>query len=113
MRSSVLRTLGFLVVYLVATYAGRLTVMDQTDLSLVWPAAGVSAVWFLVQYRSRWRGLDVLALPAVTVGVNVATAHRFTWPRGTCWPTWCRRRCSPSWCTGGCRICGRPVGADR
>ncbi|MGK5683710.1 diguanylate cyclase domain-containing protein [Actinoplanes sp. URMC 104] len=67
------RTLGFAVVYLVATYAGRLTVMDETNLSLVWPAAGVSAVWFLDRYRSRWRALDVLALAVVTVVVNTVT----------------------------------------
>ncbi len=69
-------------VYLAATYAGRLTVLDQTNLSLVWPAAGVSAVWFLAQYRSRWRAVDVLALSAVTVGVNMATGaslHLAAW----------------------------------
>ncbi|GLY06478.1 hypothetical protein Acsp01_68570 [Actinoplanes sp. NBRC 101535] len=72
-RTSALRTLGFAALYLLATYAGRLTVMDATNLSLVWPAAGVSAVWFLVQCTSRWRFLDVLALAAVTMVVNVAT----------------------------------------
>ncbi|MFI6070926.1 diguanylate cyclase domain-containing protein [Actinoplanes sp. NPDC051343] len=56
-----------------ATYAGRLTVMDETSLSLVWPAAGVSAMWFLMQYGSRWRVCDAVALSAVTMGVNVAT----------------------------------------
>lgn len=82
MRSSVVRTLCFSAVYLVATYAGRLTVMDATNLSLVWPAAGVSAVWFLVQYRSRWRALDALALSVVTVVVNTTTgasAHLAVW----------------------------------
>nr|WP_255645931.1 diguanylate cyclase [Actinoplanes polyasparticus] len=82
MHSSVVRTLCFSVVYLVATYAGRLTVMDATNLSLVWPAAGVSAVWFLAQFRSRWRALDVLALSVVTVVVNTATGasvHLAAW----------------------------------
>jgi diguanylate cyclase (GGDEF)-like protein len=73
LRSSVIRTLCFSLIYLAATYAGRLTVMDETNLSLVWPAAGVSAAWFLAQYRSRWRALDVLALSTVTVVVNTAT----------------------------------------
>jgi diguanylate cyclase (GGDEF)-like protein len=72
-RWSIARTLAFAVLYVVATYAGRLTVMDETNLSLVWPAAGVSAIWFLVQYKSRWRVLDALALSAVTMVVNVAT----------------------------------------
>ncbi|MDR7276365.1 diguanylate cyclase domain-containing protein [Catenuloplanes atrovinosus] len=70
---SLMRTLAFTVVYVGATYLGRLTVMDETNLSLVWPAAGVSAVWFLVQYASRWRFLDVAALSAATIVVNIAT----------------------------------------
>jgi signal transduction histidine kinase/integral membrane sensor domain MASE1 len=70
---SAARTLGFTCLYLAATYAGRLTVMDDTNLSLVWPAAGVSAVWFVAQRGSRWRWLDVLALTAVTLAVNTAT----------------------------------------
>ena len=70
---SLLRTLGFTALYLVATFAGRLTVMDSTNLSLVWPAAGVSAVWFLAQHRSRWRVVDMLALTVVTMVVNTAT----------------------------------------
>ncbi|MCM4078252.1 diguanylate cyclase domain-containing protein [Paractinoplanes hotanensis] len=78
LRSAVIRTLCFALVYLAATYAGRLTVMDATNLSLVWPAAGVSAAWFLAQYRSRWRVLDVLALSVVTVVVNTATGASLT-----------------------------------
>ena len=70
---SLLRTFGFSVVYVIATYAGRLTVMDQTNLSLVWPAAGVSAVWFVAQRRSPRRYVDVLALSLITVVVNMAT----------------------------------------
>jgi PAS domain S-box-containing protein len=66
-------TLGFACLYVVASYAGRLTIMDSTNLSLVWPAAGVSAVWFLAQRSSRWFSLDVLVLTAVTMVVNVAT----------------------------------------
>ena len=71
--ASLLRTAGFAALYLLATVVGRQTIMDDTNLSLVWPAAGVSAVWFLAQQRSRWRGLDALALSVVTVAVNMAT----------------------------------------
>ncbi|GGK43174.1 hypothetical protein GCM10010124_40020 [Pilimelia terevasa] len=67
------RTLGFTVLYLAATYAGRLTVMDHTSLSLVWPAAGVAVVWFCAQRRARWRWLDAVALTVVTMVVNLAT----------------------------------------
>lgn len=68
-----LRTLAFVAVYMVATWAGRLTVLDETNLSLVWPAAGVAAIWFLVQRGSRWRILDIAALAGATVAVNTAT----------------------------------------
>jgi signal transduction histidine kinase len=70
---SVARTAGFALLYVLATYAGRLTVMDSTNLSLVWPAAGILAVWFVVQRQSRWRWFDVAALAAITMAVNTAT----------------------------------------
>ncbi|AEV84594.1 histidine kinase [Actinoplanes sp. SE50] len=72
-RQSVVRTVVFTALYVVATYAGRLTIMDGTNLSLVWPAAGISALWFICQRSSRWRSLDVAALAAATVAVNMAT----------------------------------------
>ncbi|WP_271190035.1 diguanylate cyclase domain-containing protein [Dactylosporangium matsuzakiense] len=68
-----MRTLAFAGAYIAATYLGRLTVMDQTNLSMVWPAAGVSAVWAVVQLRSRWAALDAVALAGVTVVVNMLT----------------------------------------
>jgi PAS domain S-box-containing protein len=70
---SLLRTLGFTVLYLLATAAGRLTVLDGNNLSMVWPAAGVLAVWFTTQRRSPWRWADAVALAAVTMTVNMAT----------------------------------------
>jgi signal transduction histidine kinase len=70
---SLRRTAGFALLYVLATYAGRLTVMDATNLSLVWPAAGILAVWFVLQRQSRWRALDAVALAAVTVAVNLFT----------------------------------------
>ncbi|WP_213005294.1 ATP-binding protein [Paractinoplanes toevensis] len=70
---SLRRTLGFTVLYLVATYAGRLTVMDATNLSMIWPAAGILAVWFTTQRRSPWRWVDGAALAVVTMAVNLAT----------------------------------------
>ncbi|WP_026421908.1 ATP-binding protein [Actinokineospora inagensis] len=75
--SSLARTALFTALYVVATVAGRLTVMDSTNLSMVWPAAGVAAVWFCVRRGSRARLADVLALSVVTVVVNMATGA--TW----------------------------------
>ncbi|MFD1366492.1 ATP-binding protein [Actinoplanes sichuanensis] len=72
-RAEALRSAAFAVLYLVAAYVGRLTVMDHTNLSLIWPAAGVAAVWFVAQRRSRLFALDVALLAAVTMAINTAT----------------------------------------
>jgi signal transduction histidine kinase len=70
---SLLRTVGFSVLYVITTYAGRLTVLDATNLSLVWPAAGVLAVWSVSQMRSRARWMDALYLVVITLAVNHLT----------------------------------------
>ncbi len=70
---SLLRSLGFAVLYVLATYAGRLTVLDETNLSLVWPAAGVLAVWFVAQRLSGRLWLDAALLVVITLVINVAT----------------------------------------
>ncbi|AGZ40081.1 ATP-binding protein [Actinoplanes friuliensis] len=72
-RQALSRTAGFGLVYLLATYLGRLTVMDGTSLSLVWPAAGVLALWFVAQRTSRWKWLDVAVLAVITMVVNTQT----------------------------------------
>jgi signal transduction histidine kinase len=71
--SAPVRTVLFAIVYLAATIAGRLTIMDGTSLSMVWPAAGVGVVWLAAQWHTRTRWADVAALSAITWGVNVAT----------------------------------------
>jgi PAS domain S-box-containing protein len=73
LRRDLVRTVGFGVLYILATYAGRLTVLDDTNLSLVWPAAGVLAVWFVTGSTRRQRGLDLAALAVITLMVNTAT----------------------------------------
>jgi signal transduction histidine kinase len=67
------RTLGFLGLYVVAAYVGRRTALAGTDLSLVWPAAGVGVLWLLVQRRSRWWLLDVAVLAVASFAINHAT----------------------------------------
>ncbi|WP_018680170.1 ATP-binding protein [Actinokineospora enzanensis] len=67
------RTAAFAVLFAAATVAGRLTALDATNLSLVWPAAGVAALWLCVQRRSPLRWLDVAVLAVITVVANVAT----------------------------------------
>ncbi|MEU4421452.1 ATP-binding protein [Actinoplanes sp. NPDC024001] len=72
-RRSLARTAVFAVAFTIATAAGRLTVLDSGHLSLVWPAAGVAAIWFCAQRRAPARWADVLALSLATMAVNMAT----------------------------------------
>ncbi|OLF18602.1 ATP-binding protein [Actinophytocola xanthii] len=67
------RSAGFAVAYAVAVGFGRLTVMDATSLSLVWPAAGIGALWFWFQRRSPVRWVDAAALAVITLVLNTAT----------------------------------------
>jgi PAS domain S-box-containing protein len=72
-RVSLMRTVAFATLYALAAVAGRLTVMANTRMSIVWPAAGVLVVWFCAQRSARWRWLDIAAMAAVTTVVTVAT----------------------------------------
>ncbi|HKT03641.1 MAG TPA: ATP-binding protein [Rugosimonospora sp.] len=64
---------AYAMVYALAAVVGRVTVLDGSTLSLVWPAAGVGVVWFCAQRRSPARWVDHLALAAATMVVNMAT----------------------------------------
>ncbi|MFB9766742.1 EAL domain-containing protein [Nocardioides kongjuensis] len=65
-------TIAWGVLYAGAMLVGRLSRVD-TELALVWPAAGVSVVWFLRAGAGRRRGLAVAVLGAVTGTVNWVT----------------------------------------
>lgn len=67
------RSVAFAVAFLVAVLAGRATVMDSTSLSLVWPAAGVAALWLLVQRGAGTRRLDLGLLAVLTLVANLVT----------------------------------------
>ncbi|SES40806.1 ATP-binding protein [Actinokineospora terrae] len=67
------RTAAFTALYVVATVAGRLTVLDQTSLSLVWPAAGVAVMWFCAQRGVADLRVDVVAFAVTTIVVNMLT----------------------------------------
>ncbi|MDG6107508.1 MASE1 domain-containing protein [Dactylosporangium aurantiacum] len=73
MTRSLARTAAWSALCVLATFAGRLTIMDGTSLSLVWPAAGVTVLWFSMQRRARLRWVDPVVLAAITVAVNTAT----------------------------------------
>ena len=72
-RGSLARTALFAACYALATFAGRMTVMDGTSLSMIWPAAGVLVLWFCAQRDSPARWADTVALILVTLGVNLST----------------------------------------
>lgn len=57
-------------VYLVAGWIGRTTVLEGTSLALVWPAAGVPLLWFLLRGASA-RSVDVPLLALVALLVMV------------------------------------------
>ncbi|MEU4563878.1 ATP-binding protein [Actinoplanes sp. NPDC023936] len=63
---SVPSTAGFAALYLLTLLVGRETMLAGEP--VVWPAAGVAAVWLVVRWDSRWRWLDVAVLGALTVG---------------------------------------------
>ncbi len=58
--------------FMLAAFLGRLTIIDDQALSLMWPASGVAALWFLTGSRRTW-ALDTLALTLATVVINMTT----------------------------------------
>ncbi|BAL85724.1 putative multi-sensor signal transduction histidine kinase [Actinoplanes missouriensis 431] len=72
-RISLARTVAFAMAYLVSAWAGRLTVVDGTNLSMVWPAAGVAVIWFCAQRRSPWFWVDGVVLITISYFVNALT----------------------------------------
>ncbi|GAT69500.1 signal transduction histidine kinase [Planomonospora sphaerica] len=67
------RTAAFTVLYTAAVFIGRMDLIGGTELGLIWPAAGVGAVWLLAQRHVRSRWLDVSVLAAITLTGNLVT----------------------------------------
>jgi PAS domain S-box-containing protein len=67
------KTVGFTALFVVAVYLGRLTVVPGTQMSLVWPAAGVAAVWFMLTKSRLEMASAVVALGIATFALNAAT----------------------------------------
>ncbi|GAA4934723.1 ATP-binding protein [Actinoplanes utahensis] len=63
----------FAALYLGATVLGRLTVLDGSDIAVVWPAAGVAAIWFLTRRRSPTFRAEVALFAVLTFLVDLAT----------------------------------------
>lgn len=62
-----LTALAFAGLYLGAGFLGRQTILEGAEFSLVWPAAGVGVLWFLVQ-RARPASVDTVLLALVASG---------------------------------------------
>ena len=61
-----------LVLFVFFGYVGRLTVVDQHSVSLIWPAGGIAALWLGSGSRRTWPG-DLAALALATFTVNATT----------------------------------------
>lgn len=72
-RQALARSAAFALASTIAVALGRLTVIEGTGLSLVWPAAGVAVLWALVQQRAGTWLLDAALLFMINLVVNQAT----------------------------------------
>lgn len=72
-REDVLLVPAFAAGYVVLVVLGRLTVVQETGVSIVWPAAGLAVLWFVARARRPWPWLDVVVLTAATAGTLAAT----------------------------------------
>src|SRR5690349_5145175 len=102
-----LRTAGFTVLYVLATYVGRLTIMDGTNLSLVWPAAAIAAMRFVSQRDSPWRLLRAAAPAAATMAVHLAANLLQAWLFAYLLGRWL----PDVWGSGGTAQVARPPGS--
>ena len=60
------------VLFVLLGYLGRRTVIYEQSVSLIWPAAGVAALWLASGSRRTWPG-DAAALAVATFAVNITT----------------------------------------
>ncbi|MBB2948884.1 signal transduction histidine kinase [Actinoplanes lutulentus] len=75
-RLALARTVLFALFFGVAVYIGRRSALDHAGTSLVWPAAGVGAIWWCAQRFARTKWVDFVVLPLVLAAVMLATdAH--------------------------------------
>src|SRR5690349_5538821 len=70
---SLSRTVGFAVAYGAAVLIGRRFALDQAGVALVWPAAGVGALWLCAQRHAPGRWVDLAVLPLVLASVTALT----------------------------------------
>ena len=62
-RRPLLTLAGFAAAYVVAAFIGRATTFEGTPFALIWPAAGVAVLWFLI------RGVGLASVDSVVLAV--------------------------------------------
>ncbi|MEU4624612.1 ATP-binding protein [Actinoplanes sp. NPDC023801] len=71
---------GFAALHLIAVLAGAATALGDPGEPMLWPAAGVAAVWLVTRSDSRWRLADAAGIGVLTfaglaaVGTGLGTA---------------------------------------
>lgn len=68
----VLPTGYFLAAWMVVGLVARLAMPGGQSLSVIWPAAGIAVLWFLVR-RATWRSVDTFLLASAAFTVNYVT----------------------------------------
>jgi PAS domain-containing protein len=63
----------FTALYVGACSLGRSTIVEGAEVSLVWPAAGISVLWLVARARRPWPWLDLVALAGATWVVVAST----------------------------------------
>jgi signal transduction histidine kinase len=64
---------GFAALHLLAVLAGAGTTMSDPGRPMLWPAAGVAAVWLVARRDSRWRLADAAGIGVLTFAGLMAT----------------------------------------
>ena len=70
--ASLAMLLAFVVAYVAAAFLGRLTTFGGTPFALIWPAAGVAVLWFLLR-GARAVSLDSVLLVVTAFATNAVT----------------------------------------
>ncbi|MEZ0581266.1 ATP-binding protein [Nocardioides sp. MH1] len=61
-----------LAVYLLSTVVGRLSIVDDRPIALIWPAAGVALAWFVTERSEVTRGIGLFVLCSIGALVGLA-----------------------------------------
>jgi signal transduction histidine kinase len=64
---------GFAALHLIAVLAGARTTLGEPGVPMIWPAAGVAAVWLVCRRESRWRWVDMVMIGVLTFAGLLAT----------------------------------------